>query len=286
MNLLNKINAGMNQLEAKLRGIQFLTGNSLKMIAILTMLFDHFCKIVLPWFVDNYWSVLEKTGQISTQQFLDIDWFIRSKLYAVGTVAFPLFCFLLTEGFHYTKNRTRYIGSMLAFALLSELPFDLGFFSFLSQRANTYPFYWEYQNVFFTLLLGLIMMLCLEKFSCKTKNRADRIKAFVLQLISVIIISALAELIHSDYGTEGILIIAAFYVARRNRLYQVILFLIAYILATGAQPTIPILISCILILLYNGKRGKLKLKYFFYVFYPVHIVILYGITLLLPYVVK
>lgn len=286
MNLLNRINGGINQLDIKRQRIQFLTGNSLKIIAILTMLFDHFCKIVLPWFVDNYWGVLEQTGQITTQQFMDIDWFIRSKLYAVGTVAFPLFCFLLSEGFHYTKNRKRYIGSMLAFAILSELPFDLGFFSLLSQRANTYPFYWEYQNVFFTLFLGLIMLMCLEKFSCKTENRAGKIKAFVLQLMSVIIMAALAELIHCDYGSEGILIIAAFYIARGNRLYQVILFLIAYMLATGAQPTIPILISCILILLYNGKRGKLKLKYFFYVFYPLHIAILYGITLLLPQMIK
>lgn len=286
MHLLNKINDSVNQLDIKLQRMQFLTGNSLKIIAILTMLFDHFCKIVLPWFVDNYWRLLEQNGQISTQQFLDIDWFIRSKLYAVGTVAFPLFCFLLTEGFFYTKSRKRYIVSMLAFAILSELPFDLGFFSLLSRRANTYPFYWDYQNVFFTLFLGLIMMQCLEKFAYKTDNRTGKIKAFGLQMMSVVIIAAFAELIHSDYGMEGILIIAAFYVARRSRLYQVILFLIAYILATGAQPTIPILISCIFILLYNGKRGKLKLKYFFYAFYPVHIAVLYVTTLLLPYVIK
>ena len=78
-----------------------------------------------------------------------------------------------------------------------------------------------------------------------------------------------------DYGLEGILYIAAFYVCRKNRIYQVLLFLLAYMVATGNQPPLCTLLACVLILLYNGKRGKLRLKYFFYAFYPIHIIILY-----------
>ena len=89
----------------------------------------------------------------------------------------------------------------------------------------------------------------------------------------------LAEGIHCDYGMQGILFISAFYICRNHRIYQVLLFLLAYMGTTGNQPPLCTLLACLLILLYNGKRGKLKLKYFFYVFYPAHILVLYLIQI-------
>lgn len=155
---------------------------------------------------------------------------------------------------------------MLAFALISEVPFDIGFFSAYSRMEDTFPFYLKYQNVFFTLFLGLLTLVCLERFSCKSDLPVDRIKSAVLQVLSVVLFSGIAEGIHCDYGMQGVLFISAFYICRNHRIYQVLLFLLAYMGTTGNQPPLCTLLACLLILLYNGKRGKLKLKYFFYVF--------------------
>lgn len=120
---------------------------------------------------------------------------------------------------------------------------------------------------------------CLERFSCKSDLPVDRIKSAVLQVLSVVLFSGIAEGIHCDYGMQGILFISAFYICRNHRIYQVLLFLLAYMGTTGNQPPLCTLLACLLILLYNGKRGKLKLKYFFYVFYPAHILVLYLIQI-------
>ena len=116
-------------LDRKINRIQFLSGNSLKVIAVLTMLIDHLCKIVLQWLLSNYWGAMADNGQMSWERFREIDYFIRFDLQSIGTIAFPLFCFLLAEGFQHTRSKKRYIGLMLAFALISEVPFDIGFFS-------------------------------------------------------------------------------------------------------------------------------------------------------------
>lgn len=140
---------------------------------------------------------------------------------------------------------------------------------------GTFPFYLKYQNVLFTLFLGLLTLVCLERFSCKSDLPVDRIKSAVLQVLSVVLFSGIAEGIRCDGGMRGILFISAFYICRNHRIYQVLLFLLAYMGVTGNQPPLCTLLACLLILLYNGKRGKLKLKYFFYVFYPAHILVLY-----------
>ena len=278
---LEKANNFACRLDTQIGRIRFLSGNSLKIIAVLAMVIDHTCKIVFQWLLSNYWGVMVDNGEMSWEQFAQIDNFIRFDLQSIGTIAFPLFCFLLAEGFQHTKSRKRYIRLMFVFALISEIPFDIGFFSSYSKMEGTFPFYFKYQNVFFTLFLGLLALVCLERFSCKSEERADKVKAIVLQIISVAAIATVAELIRCDYGMEGILYIACFYICRKNRIYQVLLFLLAYMVATGNQPPMCTLLACLIILLYNGKRGKMKLKYFFYAFYPIHISLLYFVTLVL-----
>lgn len=243
------------------------------------MFIDHFVKIIWAWLISNYLGELQQSGQLSTDRFIEIDNFIRLELGSIGAIAFSLFCFLLSEGFQHTKNRKRYIGSMLVFAFISEIPFDVGFFAYLSKREGTFPFYWKYQNVFFTLFLGLLSLEILEKISFTAEKPTDRIKSAALRIICVAAMAAVAELILCDYGSEGILYIVAFYICRKNRIYQVLLFLLTYMVMTGNQPPVCVLLACLFILLYNGKRGKIKQKYFFYVFYPAHILLFYLATL-------
>lgn len=170
---------------------------------------------------------------------------------------------------------------MLIFAIISEIPFDIGFFANYAMQEGTFPFYWSYQNVFFTLFLSLICLACVEHFSSKSELRNDRIRATALQTISVVVIAMIAEVTCCDYGLMGIIFVAVFYVCRKNRVYQVLMFLLAYMIFTGNQPTIFVLLACAILLLYNGKRGKLKLKCSVYVFYPVHILMLYFVTVIL-----
>ena len=265
----------------KIEKFQCLTGNTIKLIAVSAMFIDHFCKIVLQWLLGNYWGPMMSVGEITEEHFQKIDKVIRFDLQGVGTIAFPLFCILLSEGFQHTKNRKRYIGMMLVFAIISEIPFDMGFFANYAIQEGTFPFYWSYQNVFFTLFLSLICLTCVERLSTKSELRNDRIRATVLQIISVAAIAITAEVICCDYGLMGIIFVVVFYVCRKNRVYQVLMFLLAYMISTGNQPTVFVLLVCVLLLLYNGKRGKLKLKYSVYAFYPVHIIMLYFVTVIL-----
>lgn len=136
------------RVDKRLQAVQCLTGNKIKIIACITMLIDHFSKIFLESIMNDKLFPLYLAGGMSTEQFYGIDAFQKNILNGIGTIAFPLFCLLLSEGFFYTKNRKRYIGGMLAFALISEVPFDIGFFSRYSIAEGTFPFYLQYQNVF------------------------------------------------------------------------------------------------------------------------------------------
>lgn len=281
MELVKNIECRIQKLSDRLSGIQLLSGNSVKIIAILAMMVDHLCKIVLAWAISNIYFPLYEQGTLSWEKFKALDYFIRFTLQGVGTIAFPLFCFLLSEGFYYTKNRKRYISMMLVFAVISEIPFDIGFFRDYSMNMGTYPFYWAYQNVFFTLFLGLAALYFIDKFSCNEKNRSQKIKSILLQICSIGTMMGLSILLHSDYGSQGIIFIVGFYICRKNRIYQILMFLVFYMITTGNQPTMFILISALIIMLYNGNHGKLQLKYFFYLFYPIHIILLYWVTVFL-----
>lgn len=267
----------------KIKYYQVLSGKSIKIIACVTMLVDHFSKSVLSYILNNVWFPMTIAGAMPYNHYIKIDNFIRFTLFGVGSMAFPLYCFLITEGYTHTQNKTRYIGRMFFFALLSELPVDICFFSDYSISENTFPFYWKYQNVFFTYTIALACLCSLEKIKTHSRH-ITAIKKQLFQYFSgaFCVLSAffIAEFIKSDYGGSGVLFIIAFYVFRRRRIYQIMAFLLTYIVLTGNQPTIFIMCANFVIFLYNGKKGKYN-KYFFYLFYPVHIMILYLITIAL-----
>ncbi|NLZ80196.1 MAG: hypothetical protein GX913_00085 [Clostridiales bacterium] len=172
----------------------------------------------------------------------------------IGRLAFPIYTFLLVEGFFHTRDIKKYTIRLGVFALISEIPFDLAFYKI--------PFYLGHQNIFFTLLLGMLALMLIKKL----KNNFIGFFAFL-------IIAVVAELLHTDYGAFGILLIGIFYGFRKKDILKTVFVTVANIfLAGGAQAFASL--SMIPILFYNGKKGP-SLKYVFYGFYPIHLLILY-----------
>lgn len=208
---------------------------TLKMIAIITMVIDHI----------GYTMIDPGTARYDIFR-------------GIGRVAFPIFCFLIVEGFHHTRSHVNYLIRLCIFAILSEIPFDLAFYGEL--------LYWGKQNVFFTLALGLIAIFCLEEMN----NR----RIFVVPLMLVYVA---AYFIHCDYGMGGVLLIMVFYMTRKTPIAQIILMGLILYMFFGTRELYG-LIALPFILLYNGKKG-MDIKMFFYWFYPVHLLLLHFISM-------
>lgn len=178
-------------------------------------------------------------------------------LRCLGRIAFPIFCFLIVEGFFHTHDVRRYMGRLGVFALISEIPYDLAF--------RGVPLEYAHQNVFFTLLIGIGMMVLLER------NREWPVKAVILLLAMW-----LAVLIRSDYNFRGVLLIFVFYIFHESRWLAVTAGGLWNFLYQGVIQKYGVL-SVLPLALYNGERGR-KMKYFFYIFYPAHLLLLYGIS--------
>lgn len=178
-------------------------------------------------------------------------------LRCLGRIAFPIFCFLIVEGFFHTHDVRRYMGRLGVFALISEIPYDLAF--------RGVPLKYAHPNVFFTLLIGIGMMVLLER------NREWPVKAVILLLAMW-----LAVLIRSDYNFRGVLLIFVFYIFHDSRWLAVTAGGFWNFLYQGVIQKYGVL-SVLPLALYNGERGR-KMKYFFYIFYPAHLLLLYGIS--------
>lgn len=241
-----------------------LSGSMLKLIAMLSMLIDHTAYAVLGTIlVENGINSVKNCSPeyiISMIESGSIGWVylgyqIMRKV--LGRLAFPIFCFLLVEGFEKTRNRKRYALRLLLFAMISEVPFDLLF--------SLKPVSWKCQNVFFTLLLGFLTMWGMEWIERKSRDLETQ---WGLQILSVAAAGFLAEKISCDYGAYGILAIGLFFLFREKRWLQLLFGCGSFCWEW------PACFSCIPISFYNGERG-LQLKYVFYAFYPIHLLLLY-----------
>ncbi len=262
----------------------------------------------------------------------------------IGRLAFPLFCFLIIEGFTHTGNPVKYLRNLLIFALISELPFDLAL-------GRGVPFFIYSQNVIFTLFLG-VFTLCIIKIICSSTFESDRFNIFqylgsifgalcvvllwrdsflseaivsavaggitdnaslislfavipacafavfyllrqtaftreqkirdALCLLTLLVTMLLAEILRTDYGCTGVLVIAMMYLLSvRCKADKRMVMLVGSCVLLFLNPVeIFGLLGVIPIAFYNGKRG-VSLKYFFYIFYPAHLIILFGICLIM-----
>ncbi len=256
-----------------------LTGAVLKNIACFTMFTDHIFAVL----VFNYMSLHPVNGTWDPQ---------IEKVYrmgrAVGRISFVLFAFLIVEGFVHTGSRARYLLRLLLFALLSEIPFDLAF----SGKAVD----WSGQNIYWTLFLGILMLTMWEYLG--------QYRGFWAQAarLAVLVLSCAAAFRFAvDYWFMGILLIFVLYQTRGASL--VTQFLLAGLVMlfgiwgsnciryAGSYTAFYLLrLSCremyglfafALIPLYNGAKGRQMPKPFYYGFYPVHLLVVYGIARLI-----
>ena len=238
-----------------------LNGNQLKLIAVISMLCDHAAIRLLAY---GLIPALYAVGEDAlAERWNQVFWILRS----VGRMAFPIYVFLLTEGFCHTRNRSRYALRLGVFALISEIPFDL----------LVYGKIWDThsQNVFFTLFLSVLMLTVVDWIGRNT----DAALAQYRQMAVIVGAALLAWLLRTDYDAAGIMLTAVLF---WFRLTPDTACLSGFVLMAAAEfrPVyIPgLAVSFFLIRCYNGTRGIWKGKWFFYLVYPVHLLVLYGIS--------
>ncbi len=214
-----------------------LSQEALKIIACMSMLVDHIGSVFVPGYA----------------------------LRIIGRIAFPIYCFLLAEGAHYTHSSAKYALRLAIGMLLSEIPYDLALKSGLT---------WRYQSVMVTLLLGY----------CAIEVIA-RCRSSLLRLFATAGCYLLAEALNTDYGGYGVLLIVLFSQARGQWWLQtVMLAMVAWLMNSfrinvmGVMIPIEMfaLLAMIPIGLYSGKKctsGK-WVQWAFYGFYPLHLAIL------------
>lgn len=191
----------------------------------------------------------------------------------LGRISFPLFAFLAVEGYLNTSNLKKYIKRLIIFGLMSEIPYIL-FKSIIADELVIEI------NVIFTLLLGIISIYIYDKFK-------NKYLGFILSLIPVII----GEFLKVDYRWYGVGLVLFIYLIKNNK-FRFVLIYILYTLLYYFQTFIKfefwkisfyapyIIFSCvpiIFMILYNKKLGK-KIKYFYYWFYPGHLILLFIIS--------
>lgn len=228
---------------------KILSSSALKLIAIAAMLsghltkcyFYHFTRTSATWPTATLFSIAGRT--ISFHQLLLM----------FGRFAFPIFAFQLVVGFEKTRDRKKYGIRLFILALISELPFNL-----MASHSLTYPT----QNVIFTLFLGFLGLCALEYFK----------KQPFISLLSLIILLLVSRYLQADYRTSGFLFILLMYGLRNQKVIQSI------VAPTLLPMKAMVFLSFMVIYMYNGERGFLKSKfwkYFFYAFYPLHMLVIY-----------
>lgn len=254
----------------------------LKLIALFTMLMDHIAAVVV---IRVFYASYRVTASMQLSENIgdkiivwvadnqNLVYSIYEWMRYIGRMSFPIYCFLLVEGFLHTRNVAKYAGRLAVFALISEIPFDLAL------EGNWWSL--EYSNVFFTLLLGLLTVWALsyiEKFFVywQEKQREEIVGRILTVLAGVIVIAGLGAfaefVLFSDYGLAGIIAIAILYLLRGQRMVAYTVAVMVLVVAFGEIEFFALLMLYP-IMKYDGTRGK-STKMLFYAFYPVHLLIL------------
>ncbi len=220
-----------------------MSGFLLKLLALVPMLIDHTGHVLFP----------------------GVMW-----MRYIGRLAFPIYCFLLVEGFLHTRDLRKYMGRLAVFAVISEIPFDLAIYGEFFEPAH--------QNVFITLLFGLMAISIMS-----IVDVGNIWFNYVLRMLIAVPFGVAAQLMHTDYRWIGVGLITVMFLFHDLEILK---------LGLGAVLMLPVftnsieyfgLISFVPMHFYNGRRGiphsgyGRVLQWFFYIFYPVHLLVLAGI---------
>ena len=182
------------------------------------------------------------------------EFWLYEVLRGFGRLAFPIFAFLVIESFFHSHNVLRYMATLLIFAIVSEIPWYL-----LGQHGS--------HNVLFTLLLGLIAVYLTDRIP----------KDSWVLIIPSLFVAIIASWINTDYSWHGIGLMIVFYLFRERSLF-IYLFGLPFLLEYGLIGTSFGLFVCIA---YNGQRGFIHgkwIKYIFYFYYPIHMMVIWLIV--------
>lgn len=258
-----------------------MTTRTLKWIAIVSMFCDHFAKIVLKSAINHPWA------NISMRVFLHSDHVLSlyRGIQYFGRLAFPLFIFLLVEGFFLTKNRWKYLRRLFLFALISEIPFDFGFSFNALAPASGKILEFGYQNVLFSLSIGLLAMILIDLIIKKTGTGSPLSVLTVLIAVGSIWLGNTLDTDYHGYGITAMLIAFAvrYFAAPAKfsapvvlpagwRMLEMALLILPLVMQSRTE--LWALIDVGLVSMYFGQRGKRVHKWFFYAFYPLHLIVL------------
>lgn len=236
-----------------------MTGNQLKIIALITMTIDHVGVILLPGV---------------------------ELLRIVGRLSFPIFAYMVAEGCYYTHDKRRYLGGMIALGVACQLVYFVAMGSLE-------------QSIITTLVLGMLTVFGMQYAAEQTgaKRALPLVGALALDIFACEVLPALLwrSDYSIDYGLVGVLLPALVYLprifcpdmddVRRRRVTLVPLAVGLALLAWSMRLGLGAvqwfgLVSVALLAFYNGKRGKWRMKYLFYVYYPAHLAVIWAISLL------
>ena len=223
-----------------------ISGSVLKTIALFAMITDHVAAV----FLMNSDIVLLSIGNHHLRLY--------SLMRMIGRIAFPIYSFLLVEGFMHTHNRKKYGIRLLLFALISEIPWNL-------LRGNS--LFYKTQNAFFTLLLGYLGLCQIDKLEHSENKNYKAV--LILMLLSIVSMFG-----NADYGCTGFAFILMMYCLRDS-------LLLKSVIGTCILPAKwKAGLAFIPIGLYNGKRGFInnrKLALLYYAVYPRHLLLFWFI---------
>ena len=226
-----------------------LSQTTLKLIATLSMLFDHIGFFLLPEIV-----------------------FFR----VLGRLAFPIFAFFVCEGVRYTRNKSKYLIRMVVLGILCQLPAILYF--------PSAPL-----NIFVTFSISIVIIFLFDWLKSVNSGR-DKLIAMSVNIIFLILVFVMTRLVSIEYGFAGILFapLASLPKTEKDtpkdipyRVFMTIPSFIALAIEYIEIFQFAALLAIPFLLLYSGKRGKYSFKYFFYIFYPLHLSVLYYLSSLI-----
>lgn len=216
------------------KDLHCLSGSTLKVIALVSMTIDH-----VAYHVMGNAMGLQDSWQYDC-------------LRGIGRLAFPIFAFLVVEGYKHTHHLGKYATALFLTAVISEIPWYL-----LGETDS--------HNVLFTLLLGLVAVAL-----------TDKAKLSWVMLIPTCCIAMIATWLNTDYSWHGIGLMMVFFLFREKALFT-FLFGVPFLMEYGIFGTSLGILVC---LCYNGSRGFIKgkwQKYAFYLFYPLHLMVIWCI---------